>query len=100
MSLFVLAGRFTGHVSWVRILNDAPPMAFTTTCAFLAVGCALLLTATKHLKLAATVALMPGILGLGTLSVYILAAPLNWKAFIYNPEKPIMAAGIGTDGRM
>ncbi len=100
MALVVLTGRFTGHTSWVRILHDAPPMAFTTACAFLGTGCTLLLNAAKKSRLAAVTALLPGLLALGTLSVYVLASPLGWQTFIYNSEKPIMAAGVGIDGRM
>jgi PAS domain S-box-containing protein len=100
VSLFVLAGRFGGHPEWTRILRQGPPMAFTTASAFFFCGLSLVFTATHRRRLAQVAAVCTGLFGLATLVALILAQPMGWTSFIYDPEHPIVAAGVGIDGRM
>lgn len=96
----VLFGRFAGVPWLVTLLPGAVPMAFPTAMGFVGLGYALLAHGAKRLPLGGVAAVYLVLVGVGTLTLYTLAEPLGIRRFIYDPANPVIARGVGFDGRM
>ncbi|MCX6952125.1 MAG: PAS domain S-box protein [Verrucomicrobia bacterium] len=100
LAVVVLVGRFTGQVALVTVVRDGVPMAFPTAVGFLLGGVGLIAVARSARRVGQLAGSAVATLGAATIAVYALAQPLGWQRFIFDPQRPVLATGLGFDGRM
>ena len=99
VGIFVILGRFSGHLSWVKITHDGFPMAFVTAMGFVLSGIALLFLAASVPKAARLLGLFITVCALSILVVYGVVEYFSLNSFLFY-ERGKIGLGIGFDGRM
>ncbi len=100
LAVLVLIGRFGGVKSLVTLVPGAAPMAFPTLVGFVVLGLGLLAQSSDRPLFGGIAGVGLVLFGLGAMTFYMIADILGIERFAYDPANPIMARGVGLDGRI